>query len=453
MGDYKFLKDENISGKTIVIRVDLNSNVEDGELFENARLRAYSKTLKEMSEKNAKLVVLAHQGRKGQDDCVSLKPHAEELSEMAEKEVKLLPWDSNYETTIKEMQKGGIVLMENVRFHDNEEQDFTPEDASKIEWVQKIASVSQMFVEDALSVCHRSQPSVIGFIPLLPSFVGHVLEAELEALKHFDSNEKPCVFVLGGSKIKDSIYLINELFGKQKADKICAGGLLGELFLKAKGIVLGEKDKFFEEKGFNELVEPAKQILENYGEKIILPVDVAIMDDSDEREEISISELPKENSIFDIGTETVAEFKEALKGAKLVVANGPMGIFERMDFEIGTKRVFNAISKSRAFSIIGGGDTETALEQVDFSEKDFSHISLAGKALLQYLSGKELPGLVALQNKTSKSKPAQPDTEERKVEEAPAKEEATEESVAEKPEAEEPAEQPVAEQPKLPQKN
>ncbi len=448
MGNYKFLKDENISGKTIVIRVDLNSNVEDGELFENARLRKYAKTLKEMSEKNAKLVVLAHQGRKGNEDCVSLKPHAEELSELTEKEIKVLPWDSDYETAIKEMQAGDIILMENVRFHDNEEQDFSAEDASKIEWIQKIASVCQIFVQDALSVCHRSQPSVIGFTPLLPSFVGPVLEAELAALKHFDSGEKPCVFVLGGSKIKDSLYLINELFGKQKADKICAGGLLGELFLKAKGVVLGEKDKFFEEKGFNELVEPAKQVLENYGEQIVLPVDVAIMNDSDEREEISISELPKDNSIFDIGTETVAEFKGSLKGAKLIVANGPMGVFEKMDFEIGTKRVFNAISKSRGFSLVGGGDTETALEQVDFSDKDFSHISLAGKALLQYISGKKMPGLIVLQGKTSESKAEQPISEEPVAKEVPV-EEAVEEPAAEEPKSEESAaEEPAVEEPK-----
>jgi len=447
MGNYKFLKDENISGKTIAIRVDLNSNVEDGELFENARLRKYAKSLKEMSKKNTKLVVLAHQGRKGNEDCVSLKPHAEELSERIEKEIKVLSWDSDYETAIKEMQAGDIVLMENVRFHDNEEQEFSAEDASKIEWIQKIASVCQLFVQDALSVCHRSQPSVIGFTPLLPSFVGPVLEAELAALKHFDSGEKPCVFVLGGSKIKDSLYLINELFRKQKADKICVGGLLGELFLKAKGVVFGEKDKFFEEKGFNELVEPAKQVLENYGKQIILPVDVAIMNDSDEREEIAISELPKENSIFDIGTETVAEFKESLKGAKFIVANGPMGVFERMDFEIGTKRVFNAISKARGFSLVGGGDTETALEQVDFSDKDFSHISLAGKALLQYISGKEMPGLIALQGKTSEFKPKEAVIEKPAIAEVPVEEVVKEELTLEKPVAEEPvAEESVAEE-------
>jgi phosphoglycerate kinase len=223
-----------------------------------------------------------------------------------------------------------------------------------------------------------------------------VLEEGLAALKHFDSGDKPCVFVLGGAKLKDSLAMIRELFGKQKVDVVCAGGLLGELFLKAKGVVLGAKDSFFEEKGLNGLVEPAKELLSFYGEKIVLPVDVAIMDDSDEREDVSASELPKDNLICDIGPETVSDFKEALKGAKLIVANGPMGMFEKMDFETGTKRVFSAISRSRAFSIVGGGDTETALEQCDFSEKDFSHVSLAGKAMLQYLSGGEMPGLAAL---------------------------------------------------------
>lgn len=397
MGEYKFLKKEVVGDKTLVVRVDLNSNVEDGEIFENARFRRHSETLKGLAAKGAKVVALAHQGRKGQEDCISLQPHAEMLSGLLEKEARLLKWDSDYVSAISQMQSGDVVLMENVRFHDNEEQDFSPEDAAKVEWVQKIASVSQMFVQDALSVCHRAQPSVIGFTAILPSFVGPELESELNALAHFDSGEKkPCVFVLGGAKVKDSISLIKELFGKQKADRICVGGLLGELFLKAKGIALGKKDSFFEEKGLNDLVEPAKELLSFYGEKILLPLDVAIMDDSDEREEVSVSELPKDNTICDIGSETVAEFKGALKDAKLIVANGPMGVFERMDFETGTKRVFNAISKSRAFSLIGGGDTETALEQMDFSEKDFSHVSLAGKALLQCLIGKQLPGLLAL---------------------------------------------------------
>lgn len=396
MGEYKFLKKEVVGGKTIVVRVDLNSNVEEGELFESARFRRHAEALKGLALKGAKVVVLAHQGRKGGEGCISLQQHAELLSALVEKEVKLLKWDSDYAAVIAAMQQGDIVLMENVRFHDNEEQDFSAEDAGKIEWVRKIASVSQLFVQDALSVCHRAQPSVIGFTALLPSFVGPVLETELNALKHFDSGEKPCVFVLGGAKLKESISMIKELFGKQKADRVCAGGLLGELFLKAKGVALGEKDAFFAEKGFNELVEPAKEVLSFYGDKILLPVDVAIMDDSDEREEVSVSELPKDNTICDIGPETVAEFKDAIKDAKLIVANGPMGIFEKIDFEVGTKRVFSAISRSRAFSIIGGGDTETALEQMDFSEKDFSHVSLAGKALLQYLSGKEMPGLLAL---------------------------------------------------------
>jgi len=397
MPEYKFLQDEKVEGKTIVIRVGLDSNVEDGELFEGTRIESHAKTLKMLSDKGAKVVTLAHQGRKGKDDCISLKQHAEAITEHIEKEVKLLAWDSEYATAIKEMQAGEIVLMENVRFHENEEQEFSAEEAGKIEWVQKIASLSQLFVQNAFSVCHRSQPSVVGFTSLLPSFVGPVLESELDALKHFDKGEKPAVFVLGGAKVKDSLSLIQTLFEKGKADSICLGGLLGELFLKAKGINLGEKEKTFEEKGLNELTEPAKQLLSQHGEKIVLPVDVAIMNDYDEREELMVSELPKENMVYDIGLETVALFKESFKKAKLVVLNGPMGVFEKMDFETGTKKVFDAISKSKAFSLIGGGDTETALQQLEFSPEQFGHVSLAGKALLLYLSGKELPGLLALQ--------------------------------------------------------
>lgn len=397
MAGYRFLKGEKVSGKTVLVRVDINSNVEDGQLFESARIERHAQTLKQLAEKGAKVVALSHQGRQGQANCVSLKQHAGAITEQIEKEVRLLSWDGDYVSAIGEMQPGEIVLMENVRFLQHESQEFSAEDASKIEWVQKLASAAELFVQDALSVCHRSQPSVVGFAALLPSFVGPLLEAELNALKHFDSGEKPCVFVLGGAKVSDSVCLMQTLFEKEKADKICVGGLLGELFLKANGISLGEKDHFFDEKGLNGLVEPAKQLLSQYSEKVVLPVDVAIMDDSDEREEISVGELPKENMIYDIGTETVTLFKDAFKKAKLVVMNGPMGVFERMDFEIGTKKVFNAISRSRAFSLVGGGDTETALQQTDFSPKDFSHVSLAGKALLLYLSGKELPGLLALQ--------------------------------------------------------
>lgn len=396
MAEYKSIKNEKLEGKTVVVRADLNSNVEDGVLFKSARIEKHAATLKMLSEKGAKVVALAHQGRKGEADFISLQQHAETLTEIIGKEVKLVPWESDYISAITGMQPGDITLMENVRQHDNEEQDFSPEDAAKIDWVAKIASVSQLFVQDALSVCHRSQPSVIGFNVLLPSFVGPVLEEELNALKRFDKGEKPCVFVLGGAKIKDSVSMMKELLGKQKADKICVAGLLGEIFLKAKGVSLGAKDAFIAEKGLDELVEPAKQLLESYSEKIILPVDVAIMDDSDEREEVLVSELPKDNLIFDIGPETVSEFKAAMKGAKLIVMNGPPGMFEKMDFEIGTKKIFDAISKSKAFSMLGGGDTEAALEQTDFTEGKFSHVSLAGKAFLQYLSGKELPGLAAL---------------------------------------------------------
>ncbi len=396
MQDYNFLEKENVSGKTVIIRVDLNSSVEDGELFESARLEKHSQTLKSLSEKGAKVVALAHQGRKGQEDCISLKQHAEAISEAIEKEVKLVSWEAGFEAEIRQMQAGDIVLMENVRFRENEEQEFSKEEAAKIEWVQKMAGLAQLFVQDALSVCHRAQPSVIGFSNL-PSFAGPVLRQELEALKKFDEAESPKVFVLGGAKVKDSLALMQSLFERGKADTICVGGLLGELFLKAKGLSLGAKEKFLEEKGLLEFIEKAKQLLEQNPGKVVLPVDLAVMNISDEREEISVAELPRDDPIYDIGLGTVAEFKERFKKAKFIAMNGPMGVFEKMDFETGTKKVFEAISKARAFSLIGGGDTEAALQQLDIPAQSFSHVSLAGKALLKYLSGKELPGLTALQ--------------------------------------------------------
>ncbi len=397
MPGYKFISKESVRGKTLIVRVGLDSNVENKELFPGARIRVHANSLKELSEKGAKVVALAHQGRHGEEDCISLKQHAEEISEQIGKEVKLLKWDSGYLAPVKEMQNGEIILMENVRFHEGEEKEYTAEEASKVEWVQQLASVADMFVQNALSVCHRSQPSVIGFAPLLPSFVGPFLEKELNALHQYEKGERPAVFILGGAKIDDSIELMKTVLENGRADTICVGGLLGELFLKASGKKLGEKDKFFEEQGFDNLIEPAKQLLSAYGEKMVFPADLAVLDEDDERQEIGLEDLPSDFLICDIGMETVAAFRKFIQGAKLVVFNGPLGMFEKHGCDFATKKVLNEMAKSKAFSIVGGGETVDALEEMDFTFEQFSHVSLGGKALLQYLSGKPLSGLLALQ--------------------------------------------------------
>jgi len=396
MAEYKFISKENVSGKTVVVRADLNSNVENGELFAGSRITEHAKTFKQLSEKGAKVVVLAHQGRKGDDDFATLEQHAAALTEEIGKEVKLVKWESDYVSAIKAMQGGDIILMDNVRQFDDEEKDFAPEEAAKLERIAKIASVADMFVQDALSVCHRSQPSVVGFTAVLPAYVGPILEKEVNALKHYDKGEKPCLFILGGAKVEDSIKLMKTILENGKADMVCVGGLFGELFLKATGKKLGEKDKFFEEKGLMPLIESAKQLLDSFGEKITLPVDVAVIDDDDERKEMTVDELPTDFTICDVGVETIALFKQKMKKAKFIVFNGPLGMFEKYGFELGTKKVFDAMSRGKAFSLLGGGDTETAIQQLEFAMSDFSHVSLAGKALLTYLSGKELPGLKVL---------------------------------------------------------
>ena len=396
MAGYKFLGKEDVSGKTVLIRVDLNSNAEGGELFPSERIKQHALTLNQLSEKGAKTIVLAHQGRKGEEDCISLQQHADAIKEEIGKELQLLAWDSDYVAAIKQMQPGAIILMENVRFHDNEEKDFTPEEAAKIDWVQKIASCAELFVQDALSVCHRAQPSVVGFSSL-PCFVGPVLERELGALAKYEKGERPVLFIFGGAKIKDSLELMGVILTSGKADNVCVGGLLGQLFLKAAGKNLGETEKTFEEKGLNPLIEKAQQLLSSFKDKIILPIDLAVVDEDDERLEITVEELPTDFPIGDIGLETVALFKKQVHKAKLIVFNGPVGMFEKYGLEVATKKVLEAVSKSKAFSIIGGGDTVDALRELEFMPTQFSHVSLGGKALLQYLSGQSLPGLQALQ--------------------------------------------------------
>jgi phosphoglycerate kinase len=216
-------------------------------------------------------------------------------------------------------------------------------------------------------------------------------------LAKYEKGERPVLFIFGGAKIKDSLELMGIILASGKADNVCIGGLLGQLFLKATGKNLGETEKTFEEKGFNPLVEKAQQLLSSFKEKIILPIDLAVVDEDDERLEITVEELPTDFLIGDIGMETVALFKKQVHKAKLIVFNGPVGMFEKYGLELATKKVLESVSKSKAFSIIGGGDTVDALRELEFMPTQFSHVSLGGKALLQYLSGQPLPGLQALQ--------------------------------------------------------
>lgn len=392
---YRFISAENVSGKTLVVRLGLDSSIENGKIVVSERLREHAGTVAFLCKKGARLVLLAHQGRKGNEDFFSLEQHAKELSKLSKTKIFFCSWKEDFVSAIKNMKFGEAILLDNTRFNDDEAVEKTPEEHSKSPWIRKIAAASDFFVQDALNACHRAHASVIGFRPLLPCFAGPALEKEIKALESFESVEKNRLFILGGAKIEDSVKMIRFLLENKKADVILLGGLLGELFLKSKGIALGAKDNFFAQNGLDRLVPDAQDVLQKFPGKIFLPLDIAV-EEKGKRKEILCVDLPSSSSIMDIGKRAVSAMKSQIGKCDFFVFNGPLGVFEKKNFAKATKEIFMEFKKSKKPGILGGGDTETALQKLGFSTRDFCHVSLAGKALLEYLSGKKLPGLEIL---------------------------------------------------------
>jgi len=389
-----------IKGKTIIVRADLNSSVKEGKIIAGARLKEHSKTFSLLSSNGAKTVILSHQGRKGRDDFISLKNHLPVLEKLIGKKIFFSDWKENFKEKISSLKQGEILLMENTRFLDFESEEKTPEEHAKQELIKDLASVSDAFVLDALSVSHRSHASVVGFIPLLPSYSGPVLDLELTNLdKAMNFQESPRLLFLGGAKPEDSLKTLSFFLKENKTDKVLVSGILGELFLVSMEYKFGKKDSFFESKNYLSLIPEIKEIYQKFNEKILFPKDFAL-DKNNSRENLNVFDLPADFITKDIGDNTIKDFQVEIKKAKLIVFNGPPGVFEEKEFSKGTKEILKAMSQSSAFTFLGGGDTGTALELLGFSPKQFSFVSLSGKASLKYLSGKKLVGVEAL--KTAK---------------------------------------------------
>ncbi len=386
----------DVSGKTLLVRVDVNSNIKENHPVLSGRLKEHAKTIQLLSSKGAKVVVLSHQGRKGKSNFVSLKGHLEELKKLIGKEIYFSSWEENFKEKIYSLENSEILLMENTRFLEFESEEKTPEEHSKEKIISDLASSADAFVLDAFSVSHRSHASVVGFIPLLPSYAGPVLEEEIENIdKALNSTETPRLLILGGAKPEDSLKTLDFFLSQNRTDKVLVGGIFGELFLVALGIKFGKKDSFFEERNFFELLPEIKTLYEKFKEKILLPEDFAL-DEKGKRINLSVSDFPSDFETKDIGEKTIELFDSEISKAKLIVFNGPMGVFEDSNFLLGTKSIFKAMSKNSGFTFLGGGDTETALTSAGFSPKDFSFVSLSGKASLNYLSGKKLVAVEAL---------------------------------------------------------
>ena len=401
------LDDFEVSGKTVLLRVDINQPVdkEKNTLKDITRIKACVPTIRELSDKGAKLVILAHQGSDIEyENFYTTEPHSKVLSELLNKDVKFIDdvCGPTARMAIESLNAGEILLLDNVRFVAEEQTLFemnlklSHEDQAKTLLVRKLAPLADLYVCDAFAAAHRDQPSLCGFEQVLPSAMGRLFEEEYSVLSSITKNPgRPSVFVLGGAKISDAFIMMNSVLGKGIADTVLAGGLVGNIMLLAKGFDIGEKSKaFIKKRGFEKYIEDAKDLLSKYEDKIELPSDLAYLE-AGVRKEVKLFDLPVDEMLVDIGHTSTEKFQEIILGAKTVFTNGPMGIFEEEITEYGTKNVWDALGKTMAYTVVGGGDSITATNKYNLSDK-INYICTGGGALIRFLTGETLPVVKAL---------------------------------------------------------
>jgi phosphoglycerate kinase len=408
MPKFLTMDDFNLKDKIVLIRVDFNSPIDPKtkRVLDDTRIRAHADaTIKELVRRGAKTVVLAHQGRPGDADFIPLNQHAELLGKALGKSVKYVDdvFGEMAQNAIKALKSGEVLVLGNVRGVPYEQNKGTPVEHSKTEFVKKLAPLADIFINDAFAAAHRAHVSMIGFTAVLPSAAGRIMERELKALgKVLEAPEKPSVFVIGGAKGDDSLDISRYVLKNNIADNVLTGGVIGHIFLVAKGIDLGEPNmKFLEKKGLMSLVPGIKMLMKEYPGAIVVPVDLAIEVER-KRKEITVDELPTDYPILDIGSGTGEKFGDIIMKAKTIVVSGPVGVFENPEFKAGSKMVLEAVAASKGFSLVGGGHTVAAVDKLGLADK-MSYISTAGGALIEFLMGKQLPGVVALEKAAART--------------------------------------------------
>jgi len=392
--DKKTIKDINVKNRRVIVRVDFNVPLDKKlNIMDDSRIKGALPTIRYLIDNNAKVILMSHLGRPDGKikEELRLTPIARRLSELLRKDVKKLDdcVGDKVKKAISNMKPKDVVLLENLRFHPEEE-------ANDPNFAKELASLADIFVNDAFGTCHRAHASTEGITRYLPSVAGFLVSKEIGYFEKVTNDpDKPYVAILGGAKVSDKIDVITNLI--KKVDTILIGGAMAYTFLKSKGINVGnsklESDK----------VDLAKDILNNAKSKnvrILLPSDHIVADKIDISAKIETvdREVPEGKIGLDIGPKTVKEFKDVLKSARTVVWNGPVGFFELKPFSKGTEELARFLAGSKATTIIGGGDTAAAINELGLGEK-MSHISTGGGASLEYLEGKTLPGIAALNDK------------------------------------------------------
>jgi len=388
----KTVRDIDVAGKRVLVRVDFNVPLEGGTVADDMRIRAALPTMQYLIDQGAKTILCSHLGRpKGKPDPkYSLQPVAERLSQLLNRPVHMAPdcVGQAVADMVKAMQPGSIVLLENLRFHAEEE-------ANDPQFAQALASVAEVYVNDAFGSAHRAHASTAGVAAVLPAVAGFLMEKELNFLgQALATPTRPFVAILGGAKVSDKIAVINNLL--DKVDTLLIGGGMANTFLKAQGKEIGES--LVE----NDKLDVATDLLQKGDSKLVLPADVVIADRFDakaQRRVVGVDAVLAGWRILDIGPQTIEHFTTRLHGAKTVVWNGPMGVFELAPFAEGTFAIARALADlSGATTIIGGGDSAAAVEQAGVADR-VTHISTGGGASLEFLEGRELPGVAVLQDK------------------------------------------------------
>ena len=396
LDDFLTLDEFDVAGKTVLFRADLNSVIIDGKVQMKERIVENAKTISELSENKAKVVILAHQGRAGGKEFLPLEQHAQLLGNIVELTYVDDIIGPTAQAAIKKLDDGDVLLLDNVRLLAEETLDKTPEEHSNSIFVQRLAPLADLYINDAFSVAHRAHASVVGFPMVLDAGVGRLMESELNALERAVHHMKrPCVYVLGGVKPEEVFDIIEFALDSRDVDYILTTGGVGNLFMYANGMIPMKVDK-----SLLESVSRAKRIQERAGNKIKYPWDLAI-EQNGKREEIPVDQVKPNQPIYDVGQKTIEKYSEIIKDARTVIMKGPVGFYEKEGFADGTREIFKAISKSKAFSLLGGGHTSAAISEVgiDKSEMKHAHVSLAGGAFLRYLLGNQLPGIEVLKRK------------------------------------------------------
>jgi phosphoglycerate kinase len=407
------IDDFEVRGKTVLLRVDINEPVdrEKNKLKDLTRIEACIPTIRELSDKSAKVVILAHQGSDIEyQSYYDLSLHAQVIRELLGRAVEFVPdvCGPYAVERIRAMEPGDIVLLDNVRFMAEEmtlfetKLNLTPAQMAQTIVVRKLAPLADLYVCDAFAAAHRAQPTLVGFEQVLPSAMGRLFEKEYTIVSDIlKSPARPCVFVLGGAKIQAAFLMMDKVLKEGTTDAVLTGGLVANIVAVARDIDIGKaSEDFIYRKDLGECIETAREILDAYGDRILMPEDFAYVED-EVRHEVSVGDIPQDQLLVDIGQRTIAKYTGIIRAAGTVFMNGPMGVFEKKPSEAGTKAVWEAAADMDGLSVIGGGDSVSAANLFGVSER-IGYICTGGGALVRFLSGEELPVVRALKGASQK---------------------------------------------------